>query len=138
MLPALLTVAALIAALATFGGVFLPVAPPSRAGEERVIGSATPLLNAVRAYERVCGKPPANLEVLVPRYLASLPTPPGELCVGDYLYAVDGKQWRIAVCLRGKANRMMTYSSCLDYPPGKPSAPVERVNDWAYFESDPY
>jgi len=131
-------VGVLIAVWATFGGTALPVASPSQADKERVIGSAAPLVDAIRSYEKAHTNPPQNLEVLVPSYLKSLPRPPGDLCVGDYLYAAEGTQWRLAVCIRGKANRVLTYSSRLDYPSGKRSAPVERVGTWAYFENDPY
>ncbi len=104
---------------------------------------ATPLIEAIRRYEKETGKPPDQLTSLVPKYLLSLPEP-GELAKGSWRYernnthSEDG--WALFLLVRSEFSPnkwsfgdYFVYHSNGKYEPKDYGGILERVGGWAYY-----
>ena len=113
------------------------------AGKLRMLGfelaaqRATPLVAAIKAYEKDNGAPPATLQELLPRYLPQLPKriPPLELITGEAARSeYQGNAWvLVAQVSTGLINwDLFMYFPNQQYPELGYGGAIERVADWAY------
>ncbi len=109
-----------------------------RARLHEVARLGAPLVHAIESYDSEHGQPPTELRLLVPKYIAKIPTT-GLNSDSSFEYSVGGElgRWAISVTIP----RMPTiydrfyYSSGERYPAEYEYAPVQRIDGWA-LESD--
>lgn len=109
-------------------------------GFRKLAVRSQPLVNAISRYETSNGKPPADLNVLIPKYLdsipwtsmASYPEYEYEICT-DNPNLCGGNVWMLKVQTGEGLNwDCFFYYPNHEYPAITPSGAVERVEDWAY------
>ncbi len=97
------------------------------------------LVEAIKAYERIHGEPPASLSALVPKFIAAIPKT-GIGAYPTYRYHVgktqrwDGNPWVLSVfASKGVLNfdEFLCYP-LQNYPATRCGNRLERVGDWAY------
>jgi hypothetical protein len=100
--------------------------------------SSKPLVDAVSAYDRKYGKPPGQLEQLVPEFLPKVPgTGMGAYPAYEYRYPVDDKRygpWELSVpCSIGLLNwDIFFYWPSKNYPDHTYGGYTKKIGDWAY------
>jgi hypothetical protein len=89
---------------------------PSKVDVSRIIERGAPLVKAIQAYEADTGKPPASLQVLVPRYLVAIPTT-GLDASPDYRYDVnqEPRRWRLSVRMEKLGFKHMRFDPSRQY-----------------------
>jgi hypothetical protein len=110
------------------------------AGFERLAERSRPLIQAIEAYARDRGDPPANLEHLVPEYLPAVPKtgmaayPEYEYFAGSIAVERYGQPWVLSVfCPSGGINfDQFLYFPDGDYPEQGHGGWLQRIGDWAY------
>ncbi len=110
------------------------------AGFESFVERSQPLVQAIRAYDRDHGQPPAALAALVPEYLAAVPGTgigPSPVYVfesGTPATTRYGERWVVRVpCSIGLLNwDEIIYYPSGDYPDHVGHGRLERIGDWAY------
>lgn len=120
--------------------VALSAGPPTRMASFRTLAERSmPLVEAVHAYVQTEGHPPDSLEVLIPKYLDSVPTtglagyPHYEMYKGEDSPLWQDNPW--VLCVR--AGRMMNWDLFLYFPkqnyPLDENSAFERMGAWAYY-----
>jgi len=130
--------------LAGFSGVALPLTPVILEVRPRAFrqlaNHSTPLVEAIRAYERDRGAPPTDLRQLVPGYLGAVPGT-GMAACPDYVYTrgevarkISGCEWMLEVpCSSGILNwDVFVYFPSGEYPDRGWGGWLEPIGDWAY------
>ncbi|MEK7309919.1 MAG: hypothetical protein AAB038_03795 [Planctomycetota bacterium] len=109
---------------------------------QKLAQRSTPLINAIKNYERKYGVPPQSIEVLIPEFLDKFPKT-GMPTYPNYVYKIlssdeashyAGNPWIISVA----TTLTMTDFDCFIYLP-KQNYPregyggsLEKISDWAY------
>ena len=117
----------------------LRFAPPVRMNAfQRLADRSEPLVNAIHSFVEKEGRPPADLEELVPEYMPQIPKT-GMPAYPTYRYSTetnrwDGNPWVVYVnCTSGGINfDMFMYFPKQNYPERGYGGSLERVGKWAY------
>jgi hypothetical protein len=111
------------------------------AGVQAFVQRSETVVRAIHEYEREHGQPPADLQQLVPQYLAAIPStgmgayPHYEYHCGDDAYWRFRKNpWALSVNtpLWGINFDMLIYLPNQNYPKDGYGGVLERVGSWAY------
>lgn len=112
--------------------------PVRKAHLHRVADHGAPLVAAIARYEADNGRPPAQLQALVPRYLATIPDT-GLGAHPEWTYRVtpaDGvfpcARWIVAA----DASGFMRLDELVHCESGAQLDQLPRVGDWAVFDND--
>jgi hypothetical protein len=106
-----------------------------RAGLERIMASAQPIIEAIERYRNDTGEYPKSLTELTPKYLAALP-PTGNAIFPQFGYRPPGTDWNRKIpdyelFVRTPIGALnwdeFVYRPGRDYP-----VAVEQIGDWAY------
>ena len=97
----------------------------------------SPLINAIKLYEKENGVPPRELKLLEPKYLAKVPTSTGLASYPEFHYETVKEadhSWEISVpCSSGLLNwDVFFYWPSEKYPSTAYGGVVEPINNWAY------
>lgn len=97
----------------------------------------SPLINAIKLYEKENGTPPRDLKLLEPKYLAKVPTSTGLGSYPEFHYETvkdPDHSWEISVpCSSGLINwDVFFYWPSEKYPTTAYGGVVEPINNWAY------
>jgi hypothetical protein len=106
---------------------------------EDLADRSRPLIAAIALYEKEHGRPPAKLELLVPKYISEVPHT-GMGAYPDYEYKVSpidpglDAQWELSVpCSVGIANwDLFYYLPTEKYPKHDYGGYIEPIKNWAY------
>lgn len=108
------------------------------------VRASAPIIAAIERHARERGTPPESLQVLVPRYLKSVP-PPGPVADSGWMYAVDGgrthENWRLWVEVRDEysPNILMGFGDAFVFHPSGQYLRSDyrgilvRVGAWGYY-----
>ena len=137
--------AAIVFVILTFGGFF--VTELEIAGLKRLALESKDLIHAIKTFEAENDAPPPNLEALVPKYFATLPTP-GLAAYNEYKYEVlnqspywKGNRWKLSVSgvfmfdefyYLPKQNYCEVAGRIMEQD-SKFCGSYELIGDWAYF-----
>ena len=121
------------------GIALLHLASPSRMdGFRRLAGRSEPLVTAIHSFAENEGRPPVDLQELVPQYIAEIPKT-GMPAYPTYRYSTgtnrwDGNPWVLYVnCTSGGINfDMFLYFPLQNYPRMGYGGSLERIGRWAY------
>ena len=115
--------------------------PIKRTALNQVMVRAEPLIAAIRKYEAASGLSPADLGVLVPGYLAAVPTP-GIGTSSEFYYrraspddGSEGNPWMLIVRppVIGMGFDRFFYLPNQNYPERGWGGVLERIGNWAYY-----
>ncbi|MGI6525382.1 MAG: hypothetical protein ACOX2O_08880 [Bdellovibrionota bacterium] len=117
---------------------------------ERIAPKSKDLIHAIKTFEVENNAPPPNLEVLVPKYFATLPTP-GLAAYNKYEYEVldqspywKGNRWKLSVKLPLLSSEFLyfpeqNYCEIADSPMRqnvKSCGSYLLIGDWAFYSVD--
>src|SRR5262245_23042293 len=111
-----------------------------RAGLERIMANAQPVIEAIERYRNDTGEYPKSLTDLTPKYLAALP-PTGNTIFSQFGYRPQGYDWirqvpNYELFVRTPIGALnwdeFVYRPAHDYPDERSPVAGERVGDWAY------
>jgi hypothetical protein len=117
------------------GGVIAELAgvPIRMAAFSRAVARAQPILDGIREFERENGRPPARLELLVPRYLERLPSrlPPLEIRI---THRYSPNRW---ILESSASTGFLNWDALLYLPHGNYDdfawgGWIERLGPWGY------
>lgn len=94
---------------------------------------ASPLVSAIKSYERHHGQPPENLSLLVPDFIDALPdkTPPLTIIVGDEARSrFGGNSWALSASQLWWDS--FIYVPGQNYVESTQGRPLKLLGDWAY------
>jgi hypothetical protein len=108
--------------------------------------TASPILSAIRIYEKMNAEPPAKLAALTGEYLRSLPGPPAAV-KGSWNYTTgnplspDDPKWTLWVVMNDgfcprhprSSGDVFVYRSTGSYPDIAYGGEVQRLHDWGYY-----
>jgi hypothetical protein len=135
--------AAMMVVILIFGGFF--AVNLQFAGLERLALESKDLIHAIKTFEAENDAPPPNLEALVPKYFATLPTPRlaryREYDYNVFNSATNGSYWKLSVegvflldefFYIPNQNYCRTKRSTMDQNP-KSCGSYQMIGDWVYF-----
>ena len=119
-------------------GVFLLLIPVRRYGFRLLSLRSHPLIEAIHDFTKTRGRPPENLDELVPDYLPKVPGT-GMPAYPKYEYSTDRERWKgnpwvlYVNCPSGGINfDTFIYFPDHNYPKSGFGGILEPVGDWAY------
>jgi hypothetical protein len=139
-IAALILVVAIGVGSAPAGWRLQPGEAIRRAGLERIMANAEPVIEAIERYRTDTGEYPKSLTDLIPKYLAALP-PTGNTIFSQFEYRPQGNDWirkipNYELFVRTPIGALnwdeFVYRPGHDYPDERSCVAVERVGDWAY------
>jgi hypothetical protein len=96
------------------------------------------LVGAIRSFAEREGRPPTDLQELVPKYFARIPKT-GMPAYPDYRYSTEPSRWKgnpwvlYIDCTSGGINfDMFIYFPLQNYPETGYGGSLERIGEWAY------